>query len=179
MNRQRKRLKKLDRHVFQYFYLASAHDQEARSELIERYRFLISVQKRIVLLNALQERINVVMNVIASGRELDQADVDAILDTFTQSHRALKRTLARTKKLRIPKLSHIDQSASVAAFTLGERLIEPPDLPLTGEWIGSFLRQYGQTLERLRRLHFKNLGVLLRLQEAIDPGLYRREMIEN
>jgi hypothetical protein len=172
LEQQRKRLRRIDKTVFSYFYLKTAHDPALREELVVRYRFLLGVQKHIVPLNGLEERINAVMSLIGSGRELGDAEVHAILAAFADAHAALRRALSRARKLQIPKLSHLEQAPSVAAFVLAEPLVEPPALPLAGEWIGSFLRQYGQTLERLRRLHFKNLGVLLRLQESLDEKLY-------
>jgi hypothetical protein len=171
----RKRLAKLDRDVFRWFWHKSAESPELRAELVERYRFLIGVQKRIMKLNALEDRLNAVMNVLGSGRELGEADVAAILDVFEQAHQALGRTLQRMRKVAMVQLSHLEAASSVAEFALEEPLIEAPELPIAGEWIGTFLRQYGQVLERLRRLHFKNLGVLLRLQETLDPELYGPE----
>lgn len=166
-------LAKLDRNVFRWFWHQSGSHPELRDELVLRYRFLIGIQKRISKLNALEERLNAVMNVLGSGRELGEADVAAIMEAFEQAHRTLKGTLERMQKLPMVKLSHLEEASSVAAFALEEPLIEAPEPPVTGEWIGSFLRQFGQVLERLRRLHFKNLGVLLRLQETLDPELYR------
>ncbi|HLM73098.1 MAG TPA: hypothetical protein VK459_10420, partial [Polyangiaceae bacterium] len=43
---------------------------------------------------------------------------------------------------------------------------------IEGPWLMSFVRQVNQVINRLRKLHFKNLGVLLRLQEELDPELY-------
>jgi hypothetical protein len=34
------------------------------------------------------------------------------------------------------------------------------------------VQQLNQVTGRLRKLHFKNLGVLLRLQEELDPELF-------
>jgi Zn-dependent protease with chaperone function len=172
LERIRKQLRKIDKDVFRWFWLKSAQDAELRAELVTRYRFLLSVQKQILTLNLLEERLNAVMAVLGSGRELGEEDVNAVLGAFDDAHGALLQTQKRMKKLSIPKLSHLEEASSVAAFALDEPVIEAPALPLTGEWIGSFLRQYGQVIERLRRLHFKNLGVLLRLQEALDPELY-------
>jgi hypothetical protein len=73
----------------------------------------------------------------------------------------------------VPKLEHLEQGTSVRDFigdvVLGDAM--SGDRIATQE-IANLERVLQTTLSRLRRLHLKNLGSLLRLQESLDPTLY-------
>ena len=75
-------------------------------------------------------------------------------------------------ELPLPKLLHLEDAASARDFVLPERLVSEPATcsPVLDQ--PNLLRQFGQTLFRARKLHFKNLGALLALQEALDPELF-------
>jgi hypothetical protein len=81
--------------------------------------------------------------------------------------------LAKASKQRLPKLEHLEQGTRVRDFIADEDLGDAMsgDRIATQE-ISHLDRMLRTTLSRLRRLHFKNLGSLLRLQESLDPALY-------
>jgi hypothetical protein len=89
------------------------------------------------------------------------------------AHAHLEQIEQRCRGLRMPKLQHIEEGTTVASFVLPEGLVEPMKPgEIEGTWLTRFVQQLNQVTGRLRKLHFKNLGVLLRLQEELDPELF-------
>jgi len=81
--------------------------------------------------------------------------------------------LAKAIKQRVPKLEHLEAGTSVREFIDDEPLGDSMSgSRIAVQDIAHLERVLGTTLSRLRRLHFKNLGALLRLQESLEPTLY-------
>jgi hypothetical protein len=168
-----KRFKTADRALFRHFFYRTADQPEAREELLRRYRFLLGIQELILSLKEDEGRVSVVMQMLSSGEELTAEQVNGIVAALNAAYSRLEHIEKRCRGLKMPKLQHIAQGDTVASFVLPERLIEPMNPSrIEGAWLMSFVRQLNQVLGRLRKLHFKNLGVLLRLQEELDPELY-------
>jgi Zn-dependent protease with chaperone function len=169
------RLEKIDRAVFRYFYAKSVDHPAERRELMARYHFLLSIQERIARLNDIERSTQPVLEAVAAGAELSPDDARYAIAVFHDGHSALAETLSVCDDMALPALFHLEDVESVRAFVLDEPAVEaPPSESITGEWIGAYWRQLSQTLGRLRKLHFKNLGALLRLQEQLDPSVFGR-----
>ncbi|MCA9595986.1 MAG: M48 family metalloprotease [Myxococcales bacterium] len=162
----------IDRAVFRYFVAKSAGTAEGK-ELVRRYRFLVRVQKQIKKLNAVDVKLGPVLAALSAGRELNQADFAYVVETFDEARIALLQVLDACSSTKLVPLAHLSEVRSVRDFVLPEVLLEPRPEPLTGEWVNQLMRQLGQVLGRLRKLHFKNLGALLHLQEGLDPELFK------
>ncbi len=171
---QEKKCKIADRILFKYYYHQSADRPEMREEWLKRYRFLIGVQEMILSLKEHEDALTVVVNMLTSGRDLSAEESQAILNTLRASHMRLSEMEKRCGGLLMPKMRNLEEGVNVASFVFPDGLMEemPPDRA-DGAWINALMRQHAQVIGRLRKLHFKNLGVLLRLQEEIDPNLYR------
>ena len=105
--------------------------------------------------------------------QLNQADFAYVVETFDEARIALLQVLDACSSTKLVPLAHLSEVRSVRDFVLPEVLLEPRPEPLTGEWVNQLMRQLGQVLGRLRKLHFKNLGALLHLQEGLDPELFK------
>ena len=90
------------------------------------------------------------------------------------AHAVLGLVIEKCEKIDLPALKHLDEGASVASFVAPYGLQRSTSMP-DGEWITTLLTQFDTTISRLRKLHFKNLGALLRLQESLDPELFGLE----
>jgi len=169
----RERIPQADAVIFRYFYACSAGSQKARAELLQRYRFLRAMQKHIVMLNEAELIFGRAVERLQQTQKLGPEAFHEIQDAFVQVHERLATVLAKAGKQRVPKLEHLEQGASVADFIADEDLGDAMsgDRIATQE-ISHLARMLQKTLSRLRRLHFKNLGSLLRLQESLDPALY-------
>jgi Zn-dependent protease with chaperone function len=166
-------IRTLDRDVFRYFAAKSLSDPDTNRELVERYRFLVRIQKQIRELNAMERKLGPVLQFLGQRRELAEADFRYVVDTFDDAREALARAIDASDELRLPSLMHLDEVRTVREFVLPEPLVElRMGQNLDGEWASTVVRQLGRVLGRLRKLHFKNLGALLKLQERLDPALY-------
>jgi hypothetical protein len=117
--------------------------------------------------------VSAVVQMLSKGGDFTADQVRFMLNALASAYDHLEQIERRCQGLRMPKLQHIEDGATVASFVLPEGLV-PPMNPeeIEGPWLMSFVRQVNQVINRLRKLHFKNLGVLLRLQEELDPELY-------
>lgn len=168
-----KRIKNADRAIFRHFYVRSGSTPEAREELVRRYRFLVALEELIVLLKPQERGVGAVLQLLQENRDLSREQFGGIVHTLDCAYNELDRVAERCRKLALPKLSHIEEGATVASFVIPERIIDPrhPER-LEGAWIMQLVKQFDQVIGRLRKLHYKNLGVLLKLQEELDPALY-------
>jgi hypothetical protein len=73
-------------------------------------------------------------------------------------------------RLRVPALKNLTPGEPLAPFLMSRPLIHrlsDAQNSLDGAWIGKFLEQLGEVLEKATRIHFKSLGGILALQEGI------------
>ncbi|MBI1851173.1 MAG: M48 family metalloprotease, partial [Planctomycetes bacterium] len=166
-----------DSALFRYFYFksgdASVGSPEKRAELLERYRFLLAIQDEIRGLVPFEPQFAAVVGALQARKKFSNDDVKHVLALFEAAWNHLYRSLKHCDSLRIPRLSHLEQGQSVRSFVFpGELVSAPAGDGLEGAWIGRFLGEFGQVMSRLRKLHFKNLGLLLKLQESLDPELH-------
>jgi hypothetical protein len=167
-----KRIKNADRALFRHFYHRAA-DPEVRAELVRRYRFLIGVQELILGLRQHEQTVGAVVRMLSNGGDFSPDQVRAMVSALGAAHAHLEQIEQRCRGLRMPKLQHIEEGTTVASFVLPEGLVEPMKPgEIEGTWLTRFVQQLNQVTGRLRKLHFKNLGVLLRLQEELDPELF-------
>src|SRR5690606_26381423 len=95
------------------------------------------------------------------------------ISVFREGRSALAEVLDACRELTLPALFHLEGGGSARDFLCPEPTVAPPGSDgIAGEWLGAYWKQLDQTLGRLRKLHFKNLGALLRLQEGLDPSLF-------
>lgn len=169
----REQLSGADAVIFKHFYARTAGDAGAREDLLRRYRFLRAMERHVEKLHEARGIFNQMISVLQAGNQLDEQGFRQLQTNFNEAHARLEQVLEKAEKQRVPKLSHLEEDTKVRAYLLGERLAPAfSGDSLRGEELGEFGRQLGVVLSRLQRLHFKNLGALLRLQETLDPEMY-------
>lgn len=169
----REQLGGADAAIFRHFYARTAGHPEARAELRERYDFLRAMEEHIHALNGAAATLGDVLALIQRRSELGEADFRRAKRGLDEARAQLQRVLDAARRQRAPRLSHLAENARVGEYLPGEEVANPFGHDrLEGRLIDALGRQIGITLARLRRLHFKNLGALLRLQERLDPEMY-------
>jgi len=169
----RARIPGADAAILRYFYACAAGNEEARVELVQRYRFLQAMQKHIRTLNEAELIFGRAVERLQQTQELRPEAFRDIKDALVQVHDRLATVLAKAIKQRVPKLEHLEKGTSVRDFIADEPLGHAVSGDrIAAQEISHLARVLETTLSRLRRLHFKNLGALLRLQEDLDPTLY-------
>ncbi|WP_434045631.1 MULTISPECIES: M48 family metalloprotease [Sorangium] len=162
-----------DQAFFRHVYACSAGDPEAREELLQRYRFLLVIQRLVVKHNALDEALDGALQGLRGGTELSEDDFRRLAEVLSAARAALEETLRTTKPLVPPKLALLQRGTLLHRFVLPEPLVAPLEGGgISGAWINELMQQHTGALGRLRKLHFKNLGQLLALTERLDPALF-------
>lgn len=155
---QRLEAREGDRAMFRWLW-AHANPQ-AREELEQRGRFLVFVQAPIVALN---HHRSVLTPMFARA-----SDPDQLHRALADLHRELAALLEAAERVELPELRNL-AGGSTRQYLLTEPLVDPPDPEQSlREWLGRFMPQVAHVHERLRTLHYKNLGRLLSLRERIE-----------
>lgn len=164
-----------DKAIFSYFYACTEDNEDARDELLERYRFLLAMQTHILLLNEAALIFGRTAERLKETQELSKEQFLEVQVAFSQVHERLATVLAKSIKQRVPKLEHLERGTSVRDFIADQPLgdVMSGDR-MSGREISHLERVLRTTRSRVLLLHFKNLGSLLRLQEGLDPSLYAR-----
>jgi Zn-dependent protease with chaperone function len=169
----RARLPQADAAIFRYFYACTDGHEDARAELLERYRFLLAMQKHIGRLNGAEQLFGRTVERLRQTEELRPDAFQEVQAAFVEVHGRLATVLAKTIKQRVPKLEHLEEGSSVRDYISDEALGDSMSgNRISNQEITHLHRVLQTTLGRLRRLHYKNLGSLLRLQERLDPTLH-------
>jgi len=161
----------LDRQAFLVHYeMARQVGEEARREMEERYRFHLAVQEIHGRLSAHNKQVQATLRQIAGKRELTQDEFRVTLDVLGQAHDALGQALDAAAQLRLPPLKNVTPGEPLGPLLLSRPLaarLSGASNRLDGQWIGRFLEQVGEVLDKGQRIHFKSLGGILALQERV------------
>jgi Zn-dependent protease with chaperone function len=161
----------LDRESFLVHYAMAAQVGEAeRRELEERYRFHLAVQGIHSQLVAHHQDVQFTLAQLAGRRRVSQAEFQGAVAVFRNAHDALAESLGTADQLHLPALKNMTPGAALGPFLLNQPLIyqlHRDQASLDGDWIGRFLGQLGEVLDKTQRIHFKSLGGILALQETV------------
>lgn len=159
-----------DRAIFAWMWAWADLDQ--RTQLLERHGFGAWVQIQIVFYNTHHAELQRLLRTLDAGTIANSEDAPAeLLEALERLRAMLLATLSEAEGLSLPALSNLEQGASVRA-ALGKgsppTALEPGQA--LGPWFAALTRQVAEVHGRLRTLHYKNLGALLRLYEEIEAG---------
>lgn len=154
-----------DRQVFEVHY-AMAQDlgDSSADELLNRYHFQNSVQEILGKVQETTTAVNIVLNSLAGQRQIAQEQFQRLGQFFQDAHRTLKTSLDAAKLVCLPSLKNMTEGQKLSEFLLPEPLVA--SLPnqsnvLEGKWADHLARQLHDMLDRIHRLHFKNVAALL------------------
>jgi Zn-dependent protease with chaperone function len=161
----------LDRKVFLVHHaMAQLLHPETRQELEDRYRFHLAVQDLLGNLGGRQQQVQAVLNAVAGERQLTQGDFQQLLGILRQAYQALREVLEKAEGLRLPAMKNMAVGQQLSRFLMERPLVREltgREQSVDGKWIGQFLEQMGEVVEKMQRIHFKSLGGILTLQEKI------------
>jgi Zn-dependent protease with chaperone function len=149
-------------------WMAAIADNEQRRELELRASFLAFVQDRIITLNGHRSAVMPLLS--DADPEARRTELELALADL---HADLDATLRAAEAHPLPDLQHLEAGASTREFLLVDPLLpewDPRGREPLRAWLGRFLPQVTRVHDRLRTLHYKNLGRLLELFERIELG---------
>lgn len=162
----------LDRAVFAVHHrLAGLCDPPLADELRERYRVHLAIQGMLKTLFARQQEAGMVVNFLAENRQVEEGDWQEVIRLLRTASCGLSEVLSEADGLVLPGLRNLPAGKKLGHFLLDEDAVEPlrkDTREISGAWIGQFLRQLSEVVDRLRRIHFKSLGGILALQERLE-----------
>jgi Zn-dependent protease with chaperone function len=161
----------VDRQSFLVHYnMARQVGDEVRKELEERYRFHLAVQDLHSQLSGHNQQVRNLLGELSGRRELTQEEFHDAQDVLAGADHALSQLLKTAGRLRMPRLKNVAPGEPLASLLLSKPPMPPLDRSsnrLDGEWIGRFLEQLGEAIDKSQRIHFKSLGGILALQEKL------------
>ncbi|HEX8658685.1 MAG TPA: hypothetical protein VF690_14160, partial [Hymenobacter sp.] len=159
-------LEDFDRQVLAVHWRMLDNQPERRAEWKARFEFQHAIQIALRDVREAEASASQALQEIEQRGSLQEADVAAFTARFEQSRFALQQLLQATSRVPMLPLTHLSEFSTLTDFVLQNREQLGP-ARLSGEWVNAFFNILEIVKERLRRLYFKNLGVLLRLEEAI------------
>src|SRR6476661_430723 len=159
-------LAEFDRQVLALHWAMLANQPTLRSAWLERFE----LHYRILLaLREVHEVGSSMAQTIAEINQLNQfteSQAAGFTSRFEQNRVRFMLALEQAKKVPLLPLTHLTGFATLADFALQSHTL-PGIAQLQGDWLDAFFSSYNLVEGRLRRIYFKNLGVLLRLQEDV------------
>jgi hypothetical protein len=138
-------------------------------DLVNRYRFHMAIQGmyKSAYFHALRS-LFYRNTVLGDEQQPNQDDVVELMHVLREARSALKKTLREARELDMPAMKNFEEGDRLADFLLDQDVIaELPETYIKGRWIEKLLRQLDQVMSKAKRLHFKSLGGILKLQEEI------------
>ncbi|HEV3439141.1 MAG TPA: M48 family metalloprotease, partial [Gemmata sp.] len=161
----------LDRVVFRVHYAMAVQLGEAeRAELEERYRFHLAVQDIHSSLVAHARHVDATLGGLSGRREVSQEEFQNAVSVLRQAHYMLEKMLDTATALSMPALTNVVAGQPLRNLLRVEPIIHNLHQnvkTLDGQWIGEFMGQLREVIDKAARTLFKSLGGLLALQERI------------
>lgn len=162
----------IDREAFRTHYaMAAALGEPDRQALEDWYRFHLTAQGMHAHLAAQAREIQATLSAISGQRQLQPSDFQNALGVLRNGVESLRQVVEDANGVRLPPLKNVTPGDPLGPRLLPGggviRNLSPDTQTLDGEWIGRFMKQQGDVLDKLARYLFKSLGGLLALQEQI------------
>src|SRR5579883_2646341 len=165
--------KSFDRRVYLlHVQMAVQLDKDTSSELVERYRFQLEVQRLYQESRAAFNKADAYLSAYAAAARGEiQVPPDfpgEVIQVLRESWKALKNIIKTAREINLPAMKNFEEGDNLADFILeGKMVPEPPLSYVKGVWIDKLMTQLQGVRQRCFRLHFKSVGGILRLQEEI------------
>jgi Zn-dependent protease with chaperone function len=149
---------------------AATPSPHRENELLDRYRFHMTLQGFLQTLLGEQNRLNAILSYLSNNSQLQEGAFGEIRDGLDDVRRSLNATLKDSRKHQTPTLTNVEIGSSLHDLIVdrGDRQLERLEGDrITSEWIGKLHTRLEGVVSRLKRLHFKSLGGLLSFQEKL------------
>ena len=162
-------LTEFDQQTLAVHWRMLAQQPERRADWLARFTLQHAIQVALRDVREARSSAAHIMQAIEQQGTINEQEAASYTVRFEQNRLDVQRALVAARQVALLPLTHISGFATLADFVLQGWSV-PQQAYLTGEWINSFFQLLNTADDRLRRLYFKNLGVLLRLEEALAAG---------
>ncbi len=152
--------------------MAAQLDKDLKSELVERYRFQLEVQRLYQESRTAFNKADSYLSAYAAAARGEwQAPPDfpgEVIQVMRESWKVLKNLIKSAREINLPAMKNFEEGENLADFILeGKMVPEPPLSYVKGVWIDKLMTQLNGVKNKCFRLHFKSVGGVLALQERI------------
>ncbi|GAA4350446.1 hypothetical protein GCM10023185_08160 [Hymenobacter saemangeumensis] len=155
-----------DQQVLAVHWRMLASQPERREDWLARFSFHYAIQRASRAVREARASAGQALQELEQRGDLTEKDVASYSSRFEQSRMALEHALLEAGPVPMLPLTHLSRFATLAEYARHD-LTLPGPAQFNGDWINSFFAVLNTMEERLRRVYFKNLGVLLRLEEDL------------
>lgn len=159
-----------DRKAFvAHYQMAAQLGDRSDQQLLDRYRFHLGLQGLLRPLLGEQAQVNAALAYVSNkSTELAPEEFQEMAHILGNARDALEYGQREAERLLMPEMKHMQAGQSLGRFLFARPLVHPINqTSIEGQWIGKLLEQLGEVIDRAKRIHFKSLGGILLLQEAI------------
>ncbi len=156
-----------DKRIFTIYHLA-AKKANKQPQLKKKYQAQYDLQGLLKTTNEAAGRVEELLELLQQG--LDDDDVEGFIKEFEQCRFNVGQVLIKADSIDMPQLKHMGAFEKVRPFLLSEPFVDAFGEEITGEMINQFLGQLDSIRSRLKRLHFKHLGSLVKFQEELEKS---------
>ncbi|KZS40969.1 hypothetical protein AWE51_24530 [Aquimarina aggregata] len=154
-----------DKKVFASTYAIAT--PEKKEELLLRYRFQFEFQKYHKAFIDIQNEFHLKINEINTIGNLSESEVSNFARKFNMLYNQTTEALKEVDVLRLPPMNNTKHISSLKDHLLDEDVEFISSATLDGPKLNSFLMQLENIIAKSKRLYFKSLGNILKLQETI------------
>ena len=98
--------------------------------------------------------------------QLDEGDVLRFEGSFNHYQKILNEVVEEAREVLMPSFEYVEEGY-LKDFLLEGNVIRGGSNLLNNTWISKFSEQLNTVLSRTRRLYFKSLGKIIKMQEAV------------
>lgn len=154
-------------------HLQMATDEASYHDLVERYRFHLTVQA------IAPDQVDTLRAYVRLANGNDEAEFFRdFVEALRRARTKLESTLTGARRLAEPAIRHFPFAVDLPNFLLDEAIVgKLPAGPLSSQWIAKLIRQLVSVERRFRKLERESLVELLKAQESIRTawlGRYER-----
>jgi Zn-dependent protease with chaperone function len=173
IGRENSWLEVFDTRVFvTYYELGLWLDPGRADELARRYRFQFVLQNLWLKLREHEEPMSFMFDFLASlgDSNIDERSFDMIISIIREAYDGVEYVLDQAELAKFPPLANMPSGEPIRPYILKGDLPSKPTrfgVFLRANWLKKFADKFLEVRKRLDRLHYKNLGAILALQEQI------------
>ena len=171
LDTNREWFKSFDRRVYLlHVQMAGGVKSDWKEELIERYKFQMTVQRFYRESRDAFDKADMYLSVLVNSNpnEVPSEFIGEVLQVLRESWKTLRQIIRDARETNLPAMKNFEEGERLADFILPEKMVPEPPLDYAkGVWIDKLMRQLDGVRTRCFRLHFKSVGGILALQERI------------
>ncbi|VTS01490.1 M48 family metallopeptidase [Tuwongella immobilis] len=165
--------------VLVHCQLAYRLSEQALRDLINRYRFQLRIQELHTDCAGLIEHVNSHLALLGSGGNLPAEQFEQITSVLREARNWLRTKSKECREIRIPRLKNFEAGTILGDFLFPEPVLSDLDgASITGKWIDKLFKQLNGFRSRSARIHFKNLGTILKMQDEYADRWLKGENAE-